>query len=136
MNTTKSMPSRFRSYQSKDTYMKIKPIRTEQDYKLAVARIESLISATPGTPEEDELDVLATLVNAYEEKAFPVDLPDPVEAIIFRMEQLGLERKDLEPYIGQKGRVSEVLNYKRSLSIEMIRSLHKGLDIPLEALVA
>lgn len=116
--------------------MKIKPIRTEQDYKQAVARIESLISATPGTPEEDELDVLATLVNAYEEKAFPVDLPDPVAAITFRMEQLGLERKDLEPYIGQKGRVSEVLNYKRSLSIEMIRRLHKGLDIPLEALVA
>lgn len=116
--------------------MKIKPIRTEQDYEQAVIRIESLITAAPGSPEEDELDVLATLVNAYEEKAFPLDLPDPIEAIKFRMEQLGLERQDLEPYIGHKGRVSEVLNYKRSLSIDMIRRLHKELDIPLEALVA
>jgi len=94
------------------------------------------MSATPATLEtDDELDVLATLVNAYENEHFPMDTPDPVEAIIFRMEQLGLERKDLEPYLGSRARVSEVLNKRRRLSLAMIRSLHENLEIPLGALL-
>ena len=94
------------------------------------------MSATPATLEtDDELDVLATLVNAYENEHFPMDAPDPVEAIIFRMEQLGLERKDLEPYLGSRARVSEVLNKRRRLSLAMIRSLHENLEIPLGALL-
>jgi HTH-type transcriptional regulator/antitoxin HigA len=93
------------------------------------------MSAKPGTDEGDELDVLATLVDAYEAEHFPMDSPDPVEAIRFRMEQLGLERKDLEPFIGSRARVSEVLNRRRGLSLKMIRALHEELDIPLEALI-
>ena len=93
------------------------------------------MSAKPGTDEGDELDVLATLVDAYEAEHFPIDSPDPVEAIRFRMEQLGLERKDLEPFIGSRARVSEVLNRRRGLSLKMIRALHEELDIPLEALI-
>jgi HTH-type transcriptional regulator/antitoxin HigA len=116
--------------------MNIKPIRSNADYKRAVKRIETLMGAKVGTPQGDELDILATLVDAWEAKFFPIDPPDAVEAILYRMEQLGLERKDLEPIIGHKGRVSEVLNRKRSLSIEMIRNLHRELNIPLEALVA
>ena len=92
--------------------------------------------ATPATVEiDDELDVLATLVNVYENELYPIDAPDPIEAIKFRMEQLGLERKDLEPYLGSRARVSEVLNKRRKLSLAMIRSLHENLDIPLVALV-
>ena len=92
--------------------------------------------ATPATVEtDDELDVLATLVNAYESAHFPIDVPDPVEAIKFRMEQLGLDRKDLEPYLGSRARVSEVLNKRRRLSLAMTRSLHENLEIPLVALV-
>lgn len=93
------------------------------------------MSAEPGTPEGDELDVLATLIDAYEREHFPIDPADPVEAILFRMEQLGLERKDLEPFLGSRHRVSEVLNRRRGLSIEMIRRLHDGLQIPLHVLV-
>jgi HTH-type transcriptional regulator/antitoxin HigA len=93
------------------------------------------MSAKAGTDDGDELDVLATLVDAYETKHFPIDSPDPIEAIRFRMEQLGLERKDLEPLIGSRARVSEVLNKRRGLSLKMIRALHEELDIPLEALI-
>jgi HTH-type transcriptional regulator/antitoxin HigA len=93
------------------------------------------MSAKPGTDAGDELDVLATLVDAYESKRFPIESPDPIEAIRFRMEQLGLERKDLEPFIGSRARVSEVLNKRRGLSLKMIRALHEELDIPLEALI-
>ena len=93
------------------------------------------MSATPGTDNGDELDVLATLVDAYEQNHFPVNAADPVEAILFRMEQQGLERSDLEAFIGSRHRVSEVLNRKRGLSLEMIRKLHAGLGIPLEVLV-
>ncbi len=93
------------------------------------------MSAEYGTPEGDELDVLSTLVDAYEREHFPIDTPDPVEAIQFRMEQTGLDRKDLEPYLGSRARVSEILNRRRGLSLAMIRSLHKHLDIPLEALI-
>jgi HTH-type transcriptional regulator/antitoxin HigA len=93
------------------------------------------MSAKPGTDEGDELDVLATLVDAYEAQQFPIELPDPIEAIRFRMEQMGLGRKDLEPFIGSRARVSEVLNKRRGLSLKMIRELHEKLDIPLEALI-
>lgn len=93
------------------------------------------MDAEPGTDEGDELEVLAALIEVYEERHFPVDPPDPIEAIRFRMDQQGLTRRDLEPYIGPSGRVSEVLNRKRRLTLPMIRRLHEGLGIPLESLV-
>ena len=113
----------------------VKPIRTERDYKAALARIDELMDAVPGTPECDELDVLADLVVAYEHKHFPIDLPDPIAAIKFRMEQQGLSRKDLEPFIGSRSKVSEVLSGKRPLSLTMIRALHANLGIPAEVLL-
>ena len=115
--------------------MKIKPIKTENDYDAAMAEIEVLWGSKPDTPKGDKLDVLITLVEAYERDNYPIDSPDPIEAIKFRMEQSGLGRKDLEPFIGSRGRVSEVLNRKRELSIKMIRELHVNLQIPLESLV-
>lgn len=115
--------------------MYIQPIKSEQDYQQALARIDELMDAEPDTPEGDELEVLATLVETYEDKHFPIESPDPIEAILFRMEQMGLTRKDLEPYIGSRHRVSEVLNRKRELSLNMIRKLHNGLHIPLENLI-
>lgn len=115
--------------------MDIRPIRTAADHDAALARIAELMSAETGTPEGDELDILATLVDAYEQKHFPIETADPIEAINFRIEQLGLERKDLEPYLGSRHRVSEVLNGRRGLSLEMIRRLHDGLRIPLEVLI-
>lgn len=114
--------------------MSIKPIRTKADYKAALKRVEELMDARPGTPEDDELDVLATLVDVYEEERFPIDPPDPIDAILFRMEQMDLTRKDLEPSIGASSRVSEVLNRRRPLSLAMIRSLHEHLGIPLDIL--
>jgi HTH-type transcriptional regulator / antitoxin HigA len=113
----------------------IKPVRTAADYEAAMKEVERLWGAKLGTPKGDRLDVLATLIDAYEEKYFPIDKPTPVEAIKFRMEQHGLTRKDLEPMIGGRGRVSEVLEQKRALSIEMIRSIHAQLDIPAEVLI-
>ena len=115
--------------------MDIQPIRTDADHEAALARIAELMSADAGTPEGDELDILATLVDAYEQKQFPIEPADPIEAINFRIEQLGLARKDLEQYLGSRHRVSEVLNRRRGLSLEMIRRLHDGLQIPLEVLV-
>ena len=115
--------------------MKIKPIKTEKDYNDAMSEIELLWCSKPDTPKGDKLDVLITLVEAYERANYPIDPPDPIDAIKFRMEQSGLDRKDLEPYIGSRGRVSEVLNRKRELSIKMIRELHTNLQIPLESLV-
>lgn len=115
--------------------MDIRPIRTERDHERALRRIETLMDAELGTEEGDELEVLATLVEAFEEKHFPVDTADPIDAILFRMEQQGLDRKDLEAFIGSRHRVSEILNRKRGLSLEMIRRLHAGLGIPLEVLV-
>jgi HTH-type transcriptional regulator/antitoxin HigA len=115
--------------------MMIKPIKTNDDYNAAIARIDALWNATEGTPEHDELGVLVTLADAWEEKHFPIDLPDPVEAIKFRMEQLGLTRKDMEPYLGSRARVSEILNRKRDLSLAMIRTLHRELNIPAECLI-
>lgn len=115
--------------------MDIRPIKSEQDYERALERLAELMDATPNTEAGDELDVLATLVEAYELRHFPIEAADPVDAILFRMEQQGIERKDLEPYLGSRHRVSEVLNRKRGLSLEMIRRLHGGLGIPLEVLV-
>jgi len=115
--------------------MDIRPIKSRQDYEKALCRVEVLMTAKPGTDEGDELDVLATLIEVYEQKHFPVSAADPVEAILFRMEQQGLERSDLEAYLGSRHRVSEVLNRKRGLSLDMVRRLHAGLGIPLEALV-
>lgn len=115
--------------------MDIKPIKSESDYERALSRISDLMDAERDSPEGDELDVLTTLVEAYEARHHPIDLADPVDAILFRMEQQGLERRDLEPYLGSRQRVSEVLNRKRGLSMEMIRRLHEGLQIPLENLI-
>ncbi len=98
-------------------------------------RIDVLMDAEPGTEEGDELDVLATLVEAYERNNFPIESPDPVAAILFRMEQMGIDRKALEPFLGGRSRVSEVLNRKRNLSMSQVRKLHNGLNIPLENLI-
>jgi HTH-type transcriptional regulator/antitoxin HigA len=113
----------------------LRPIRSEADYEAAVAEIERLWGAKAGTPEGDRLDVLATLVDAYEAEHDPIDPPDPIEAIRFRMEQQGLTRKDLERILGSRIRVSEILNRKRGLSIAMIRRLHETLGIPAEVLI-
>jgi len=116
--------------------MTIKPIRNDDDLRHAFARLESIYQAAANTPEADEMEVLVTLIEAYENKHYPIAPPDPVEAIRFRMEQQGLTAKDLEAYIGSSGRVSEVLNRKRSLSLAMVKRLHKGLHIPYESLLA
>ena len=115
--------------------MELKPIRTQADYKAALKTITSLLDAPEGSKEAGMLEVLSVLVEAYEEEHHPVDPPDPIEAIKFRMEQMGLSRRDLEPYLGSRARVSEVLNRKRPLSVEMIRRLHAGLGIPAETLI-
>ncbi|MBK8904116.1 MAG: transcriptional regulator [Anaerolineaceae bacterium] len=115
--------------------MELKPIKTEADYEEALARIDELWEAEPDSPEGDLLDVLTTLVEAYEEKNYPVLPPDPVEAILHFMENQGLERRDLEPYLGSRARVSEVINRKRPLSLTMIRKLQAGLGISAEILV-
>jgi len=115
--------------------MEIKPIKTPEDHRAALAEIESLMRAATGSPEGERLDVLVTLVEAYERQHFPLDLPDPVEAIKFVMDQRGLTVKDLEPMIGHSNRVYEVLNHKRPLTLKMIWKLHKGLGIPAECLI-
>jgi len=115
--------------------MDIYPIKTEADYQAAVVDVEALWGAEPDTPDGDRLDVLMTLVEAYEARNYLIDPPDPIAAIMFRMEQKQLTRKDLEGIIGTRGRVSEIMNRKRSLSIDMIRELHSQLDVPLESLV-
>ena len=115
--------------------MDIKPIKTESDYEAALAEIERLMGAEPNTPEGDKLDVLTTLVETYEDKHYPIDPPDPIEAIIHEMESKGLTRKDLERYLGNRARVSEILNRKRSLSLQMIRNLQEGLGISAEILI-
>jgi HTH-type transcriptional regulator/antitoxin HigA len=115
--------------------VEIKPIKTERDYRGVMARIDLLMDARPNTAEGDRLDVLATLAQAWEEKHHAIDAPDPVQAIEFAMEQRGLTRRDLEPYIGSRARVAEVLNHKRSLTLAMIRRLHTGLGIPAEVLI-
>lgn len=115
--------------------MNITPIRTKADHKAALKEIESLMSAKANTPEGDRLDVLATLVEAYERTHFPMDLPDAVDAIKFRMEQSGLTPVDLEPVIGRMNRVYEVLSRKRPLTLRMIEGLHEKFGIPAESLL-
>jgi len=115
--------------------MDIKPIKTETDYKTALRKIERLMEADLNTPDGDKLDVLTTLVEAYEEKYYPVEPPDPIEAILHEMESQGLSRRDLELYLGTRARVSEILNRKRPLSLEMIRKLHQGLGISAGILI-
>ncbi|HGZ7314294.1 TPA: type II toxin-antitoxin system HigA family antitoxin [Vibrio parahaemolyticus] len=115
--------------------MQVKPIKTAEDNRVALARIEQLWDAEPNTPEGDELEVLATLVEAFEEANYPIEAPDPIEAIRFRMEQQGLEDKDLVPFLGTRSRVTEVLKRQRRLTINMIRKLNEGLKIPLDCLV-
>jgi HTH-type transcriptional regulator/antitoxin HigA len=117
------------------TATEIKPIRSKRDYEAALAEIERLWGAKAGTLEGDRLDVLATLIEAYEAEHYPIDPPDPIEAIKFRMEQQGLTRKDLEEIIGTRTRIAEVLNRKRGLSITMIRRLHERLGISAEVLI-
>ena len=116
--------------------MDIKPIKTEKDYEAALQLIEELWDSEEGTAESDRLDILITLVDAYEQINHTIYPPDPIAAIEFHMDQNDLTRADLETYIGSRARVSEVLNRKRGLSIEMIRNLHEGLGIPLESLIA
>ncbi|MGV3592208.1 MAG: helix-turn-helix domain-containing protein [Gammaproteobacteria bacterium] len=115
--------------------MQIKPIKTDRDYRAALKEIDALMGSKAGTAEGDRLDVLATLVEAWERQHFPLDLPDAVEAIKFEMEQRGLTVKELEPMIGKANRVYEVLNRKRPLTLKMIRNLHKQLRIPAEVLL-
>ena len=115
--------------------MKLRVISSAKEHRAALKTIESLWSAKPGTDEHDALEVLALLVEDYERRTFPIEEPDPVAAIIFRLEQLGKETKDLVDILGSRSRVSEVMNRKRSLSLRMIRKLHKQLKIPFEALI-
>jgi len=115
--------------------MDIKPIRSKADYRAALRAVESLMGAKARTPEGDRLDVLVTLIEGYERQHFPMDLPDAVEAIKFRMAQQGLTPKDLEPLIGRSNRVYEVLNRRRGLTLAMIQKLHAGLGIPAESLL-
>jgi HTH-type transcriptional regulator/antitoxin HigA len=115
--------------------MNIKPIRTRADYRASLKAIESLMNARPKTPEGERLDVLVTLVESYEREHFPLDLPSPVEAIKFAMDQRGLTVKDLEPMIGRTNRVYEILNNKRPLTLKMIWRLHQGLGIPAACLI-
>ncbi|MGH6952710.1 MAG: helix-turn-helix domain-containing protein [Alphaproteobacteria bacterium] len=115
--------------------MNITPIKTKRDYRRALKEIETLMRARRGTPEGDRLDLLVTLVEAWEAKHYSLELPDPVEAIKYHMDQKGLEPRDLIPYIGSRNRVYEVLNRKRPLTLKMIWRLHRGLGIPAESLI-
>ena len=117
--------------------MEIRPIRTSDDYKAAMREVSAYFDnePTPGTPDGDRFEILLTLVEAYESKHYPIDLPDPVEAIKFRMDQAGLAPKDLVPVIGRLNRVYEILNRKRPLTLNMIWNLHKKLGIPAESLI-
>src|SRR5690606_26552527 len=115
--------------------MKLKPIKTELDYTQALKRLEIIFDAEPGTKEGDELEILGILIEKYESEHFPINLPDPIEAIKFRMEQMNYTQNDLADIIGLKSRASEILNKKRKLSIEMIRKLHEYMHIPTDVLI-
>ena len=116
--------------------MEIRPIKTEQDYDSALSRIEELWGAKKDSPDGDELDLLVTLAESYEMKHYPIAPPDPIDAIKFRMEQMGMTNSDMVKYLGSQSRVSEILNKKRKLTLGMIKSLYKGLKIPAEILLA
>lgn len=115
--------------------MKIKPIRNQTDYQKALVRLEVIFDAKRGTEDGDELEILAMVIDNYENENFPIGMPDPIAAINFRMEQMGLKQKDLVEMIGFKSRVSEIMNKKRKLTLEMIRKLHTNLNIPTEVLI-
>ena len=115
--------------------MNIKPIKTKKDYEQALERLELIFDAKKSTPKGDELELLSILVDNYENENFPIDFPDPIEAIKFRMEQLGYTQTDLSKVIGLKSRASEVLSRKRKLSLEMIRQIHQTMHIPTEVLI-
>jgi HTH-type transcriptional regulator/antitoxin HigA len=115
--------------------MRIKPIKTEEDYQQAMERLEIIFDAKPGSSEGDELEVLGILIDEFENKHFPIDMPDPIEAIKFRMEQMGYSQTDLANIVGLKSRASEILNRKRKLSLEMIRQLHERMNIPTDVLI-
>ena len=115
--------------------MNINPIKTEKDYELALARLDIIFHAEKETPEADELEILLTLIEKYEDEHYPIPLPDPIEAIKFRMEQMGLTQSDLAELLGEKSRASEILNKKRKLTLPMIRQLHESWNIPTEVLV-
>jgi HTH-type transcriptional regulator/antitoxin HigA len=115
--------------------MQIRPIKTKADHRAALKEIERLMDAKPGTPAGDRLEVLTTLVERYEAQHEPIEPPNPVDALLYYMESRGLTRKDLEPYLGSRARVAEVLNRRRPLTIEMIRKLHEGLGISAEVLI-
>ncbi len=116
--------------------MNIKPIRNDTDLQNAFYQLENIFQAEKGTAEADEMEVLVTLIEAYENKHYSISPPNPIDAIKFRMEQQGLKAKDLEAFIGSSGRVSEILNKKRPLSLRMVKQLHNGLNIPYESLLA
>ena len=115
--------------------MMIKPIRSEKEYQNALIRLEEIFDAKSGSKEGDELEILSILIDNYEKEHFPIDSPDPIDAIKFRMDQLGIKQKDLANIIGFKSRVSEIINKKRKLSLNMIRKLHHQLNIPTEVLI-
>jgi HTH-type transcriptional regulator/antitoxin HigA len=115
--------------------MKIKLIKTEEDYQAALERLEMVFDAKKDTSEGDELELLSLLIDQYEKENFPIEMPDPIEAIKFRMEQMSYKQKDLAEIIGQKSRASEIMKYKRKLSLDMIRRLHTNLSIPTNVLV-
>ena len=115
--------------------MDIRPIRTEADYQAALRRVDALLDAQLNTPEGDELDVLTTLITAYEDQHHPIMPPDPVDALVYWMESRELTRRDLEPLLGSRARVAEILNRRRTLTLEMIRRLHTALGIPAEILI-
>jgi len=125
-STIKLMPQKF-------NIMKL--IKTDEDYKSALIRLESIFDAQPGTPEGDELELLGVLIENYEDMHYPISYPDPIEAIKFRMEQMGYNQADLAKVVGLKSRVSEILNKKRKLSIDMIRKLNLALGIPTDVLI-
>ncbi|TXK74668.1 type II toxin-antitoxin system HigA family antitoxin [Mesonia sp. K4-1] len=115
--------------------MKITPIKNEKDYQNALNRLEKIFDAKMGTQEGDELEILSILIDKYENEHFPIEMPDPIEAIKFRMEQMGMKQKDLAEVFGFKSRVSEILNKKRKLTLEMVRNLNTKLHIPTDVLI-
>ena len=125
----------IRLMQIKYRIMNIHPIKTENDYEKALERLEQIFDAKKGTKEGDELEILSILIEKYEDELYPIDLPDPIEAIKFRMEQLGMKQNDLTEVIGFKSRVSEILNKKRKLTLDMIRRLNEYLSIPTNVLI-
>jgi HTH-type transcriptional regulator/antitoxin HigA len=125
----------MREVYNSEVIMEIKPIKTKKDYTAALKEVERLFDAKPGTADGDRLEVLTALIQVYEEKHHTVPFPNPVDAIHYYMESRGLTRRDLEKYIGSRARVSEVLNRKRAITMEMIRNLHSGLGIPAEVLI-